>query len=246
MARKKPASEPTPKALEEVVEVEQVKKQVEKTQKTEKKTQSAQARTMTETVSQKNGGNNMADKYLVCNTSKVKATNTGGRLHSAVLDVEVPNGALVFVEGLKDGETEIRTAKIPTTALIAGKVKPMLVMKPEINYSQSRKTDYALGIHRNRAGKAVPVIPLELHDEFELSQDFFTGRAASEIKVGDKFKMTDGATTYAYSASAVEGDCAYLEVTGVRDAFQAVTLLADDLSAFPVAHKMVMVEIKFN
>ena len=193
-----------------------------------------------------NGGIDMTNKYLVCNTSKVKATNTGGRLHSAVLDVEVPNGALVFVGGLKEGETEIRTAQIPTTSLIAGKVKPMLVMKPEINYSEARKSDYALGIHRNRAGKAVPVIPLEAYDEFELSQDFFVGRQASEIEVGDKFKMTNGSVFYTYSASAVESDCAYLEVTGVRDAFHAVTLTGDDLSPFPVAYKMIMVEVKFN
>ena len=193
-----------------------------------------------------NGGNDMTNKYLVCNTSKVKATNTGGRLHSAVLETEVPNGALVFVGGLKEGETEIRTAQIPTTSLIAGKVKPMLVMKPEINYSEARKSDYALGIHRNRAGKAVPVIPLELHDEFELSQDFFTGRNADQIQVGDKFKMTNESVFYTYSASEVTGDCAYLEVTGVRDAFQSVTLMADDFSAFPKPHKMVMVEVKFN
>lgn len=192
------------------------------------------------------GGIDMTNKYLVCNTSKVKATNAGGRLHSAVLEVEVPNGALVFVGGLKEGETEIRTAQIPTTALIAGKVKPMLVMKPEINYSEARKSDYALGIHRNRAGKAVPVIPLEAYDEFELSQDFFVGRNAGEIKVGDKFKMTNESVFYTYSAGAVESDCAYLEVTGVRDAFHAVTLTGDDLSPFPVAHKMIMVEVKFN
>ena len=156
------------------------------------------------------------------------------------------NGALVFVKGLKEGETEIRTAQIPTTSLIAGKVKPMLVMKPEINYSEARKSDYALGIHRNRAGKAVPVIPLEAYDEFELSQDFFVGRSAGEIKVGDKFKMTNGSVFYTYSAGAVEGDCAYLEVTGVRDAFHAVTLTGDDLSPFPVTYKMIMVEVKFN
>ena len=193
-----------------------------------------------------NGGIDMTNKYLVCNTSKVKATNTGGRLHSAVLDVEVPNGALVFVGGLKEGESEIRTAQIPTTSLIAGKVKPMFVMKPEINYSEARKSDYALGIHRNRAGKAVPVIPLEAYDEFELSQDFFVGRQADQIRVGDKFKMTDGSVFYTYSASAVDADCAYLEVTGVRDAYHAVTLTGDDLSPFPVAYKMIMVEVKFN
>ena len=194
-----------------------------------------------------NGGIDMTNKYLVCNTSKVKATNAGGRLHSAVLETEVPNGALVFVGGLKEGETEIRTAQIPTTALIAGKVKPMLVMKPEINYSEARKSDYALGIHRNRAGKAVPVIPLEAYDEFELSQDFFVGRQADQIQVGDKFKMTNESVFYTYSAGAVDTDCAYLEVTGVRDAFHATTLMGDNLnSAFPVAHKMIMVEVKFN
>ena len=58
--------------------------------------------------------------------------------------------------------------------------------------------------------------------------------------------MVNGAATYAYSAGAVEGDCLYLEVTGVRDAFQSVTLMADDFSAFPKPHKMVMVEVKFN
>lgn len=195
----------------------------------------------------KDGGIDMTNKYLVCNTSKVKATNTGGRLHSAVLNVEVPNGALVFVGGLKEGETEIREAKIPTTDLIAGKVKPMLVMKPEINYSEAKKADYALGIHRNRAGKAVPVIPLEAYDEIELSQDFFVGRSADQIKVGDKFKMTNDSVFYTYEAGAVSSDCVYLEVTGVRDAFHAVTLMGDNLnSVFPVTYKMIMVEVKFN
>lgn len=245
MARKKAVSEPVATLVEEVVEVEQVETQAVQAQEKEKKTQVAKARTVS-AEPQTDGGKDMSNKYLVCNTSKVKATNTGGRLHSAVLDVEVPNGALVFVKGLKEGETEIREAKIPTTDLIAGKVKPMLVMKPEINYSQAKKTDYALGIFRNRAGKAVPVIPLELHDEFELSQDYFTGRSADQIKVGDKFKMVNEATHYEYTASAPESDVMYLEVTGVRDAFQSVTLLADDFSAFPVAHKMVMVEVKYN
>lgn len=245
MARKKAVSEPVATLVEEVVEVEQVETQAKKAKTQEKKTQVAKA-VSENTESRTNGGKDMSNKYLVCNTSKVKATNTGGRLHSAVLDVEVPNGALVFVKGLKEGETEIREAVLPTTELIAGKVKPMLVMKPEINYSQAKKTDYALGIFRNRAGKAVPVIPLELHDEFELSQDYFTGRSADEIKVGDKFKMTNNSAFYTYEAGTVSGDCLYLEVTGIRDAFQAVTLMADDFSAFPVAHKMVMVEVKFN
>lgn len=182
--------------------------------------------------------------YFVCNTSKVKAVNTGGRLHSAVLTQEVPNGALVFVEGYKTGETEIREAKLPTTALIAGKVKPMLVMKPEINPSESSKADGALGKFRNPANKALPVIPLELHDEFELSQDFFTGRDAKSIVVGDKFKLTNNAHTYAYTATIPESDVMYLQVTGVRDAFHPVTMLAD-MSNFPVAHKMIMVEVKF-
>lgn len=243
MARKKAVAEPMTASIEEVVEVEA---QVEKVETQEEKTQVEKADAMATAEPQTDGGNDMTNKYLVCNTSKVKATNTGGRLHSAVLDVEVPNGALVFVGGLKEGETEIREAKIPTTALIAGKVKPMLVMKPEINYSEARKSDYALGIHRNRAGKAVPVIPLELHDEFELSQDFFVGRQADQIEVGDKFKMTNESVFYTYSAGAVDTDCAYLEVTGVRDAFQSVTLVADDFSAFPKPHKMVMVEVKFN
>ena len=58
--------------------------------------------------------------------------------------------------------------------------------------------------------------------------------------------MVNEATHYEYTASAPESDVMYLEVTGVRDAFQSVTLLADDFSAFPVAHKMVMVEVKYN
>lgn len=182
--------------------------------------------------------------YFVCNTSKVKAVNAGGRLHSAVLTKEVPNGALVFVGGYKTGETEIREAQLPTAELIAGTVKPMLVMKPEINASESSKADGALGIFRNPANKALPVIPLELHDEIELSQDFFTGRDAKSIAIGDKFKLTDGAHTYAYTATAPEADVMYLEVTGVRDAYHPITMLAD-MSTFPVAHKMIMVEVKF-
>lgn len=201
---------------------------------------------MASVTKSKVGGIDMADKYLVCNTSKVKATNTGGRLHSVVLDVEVPNGALVFVGDLKAGETEIREAKLPEADTIAGKVKPMLVMKPEINYSQAKKTDGALGIHRNRPGKAVPAIPLEVYDEFELSHDFFLGRNADAIAVGDKFKLTADSAFYTYSDSEVT-DGTYLQVTGVRDAFHAVTLMGDDLtSAFPVTYKMVMVEVKFN
>ena len=85
---------------------------------------------------------------------------------------------------------------------------------------------------------------LELHVEIELSQDFFTGRDVKQIKVGDKFKLTNNAHTYAYTATAPDSDVMYLEVTGVREAYHPITMLAD-MSNFPVAHKMISVEVKF-
>lgn len=135
----------------------------------------------------------------VCHTVKVKETNRGGRLYSAVHTSELENGSVIFLGALKEGEMEIRQAVVPTTALIA-KETPCLVMSAEMIYDESTKAKQALGNYTNVAGKAFPVIPLSEFDEIELSKEAFTGTPA----VGKYVVLKNNSTKWDVVASAPE------------------------------------------
>lgn len=193
--------------------------------------------------------------YFRADLSQVKATNRGGRLHSAKFNTELPNGVLGYLGGYVTGSTEIRDFLTPTADLIKTKI-PVIVMKPEINYKQDRMTDNAIGIFRNPANKSFPVVPLEEFDGLDLSEDYFdlTGKATGktgEVEIGDKFVVQANAvagTQLKYSATAPEltTACFYFKVIGIVNSHIANYVYTDGsvtASMFPKAYKMIQLEL---
>jgi hypothetical protein len=174
------------------------------------------------------------------------------KIYSAEYAQEIPNGVLGYLGGFKEGSTEIREFVAPTADLIKAKL-PVIVMKPEINYAEDRKTDGALGIFRNPANKAFPVIQLEDLEGIDLSEDYFdlTGKENGKVEVGDIFVLQPNAvagTQLKYSESAPETTVAghYFRVVGVVNSHIANYVYTDGTataSMFPQAYKMVQLEI---
>lgn len=197
----------------------------------------------------------MENKYFRCDLSQVKATNRGGRLHSAVYASALPNGVLGYLGGYKEGSTEIREFLAPTEALVKAGL-PVIVMKPEINYKQDRSTDNAIGIFLNPANKPFPAVPLEELDGIDLSSDYFllTGKATgvkTEVEVGDMFTL--GATSEAgkqlvYTATIpTSTDTSfYFKAIGVFNSHIANYVYTDGsatASMFPKPYKMVQLAL---
>ena len=174
------------------------------------------------------------------------------KIYSAEYAQEIPNGVLGYLGGFKTGSTEIREFLAPTADLIKAKL-PVIVMKPEINYAEDRKTDGALGIFRNPANKAFPVIQLEDLEGIDLSEDYFdlTGKGNGKVEVGDIFVLQPNAvagTQLKYSESAPETTVAghYFRVVGVVNSHIANYVYTDGTATatmFPQAYKMVQLEI---
>lgn len=193
--------------------------------------------------------------YFRTDLSQVKATNRGGRLYSAKHNLEIPNGVLGYLGDYIEGSTEVRNFVAPTADLIKAKL-PVIVMKPEINYKQDRKTDDAIGIFRNPANKAFPVVPLEELDGIDLSFDYFdltgkTGGKTKEVEVGDKFVLQANAvagTQLKYSASVplLTNACFYFKVVGVVNSHIANYVYTDGsatASMYPAPYKMIQLEL---
>ena len=169
--------------------------------------------------------------YTVCNTVKVKNTNRGGRLYSALLASAIENGSIIF--DIKKGDI----IHFPTTALIA-KETPMLVMTPEIIYDQSRKATQALGNFINPANKSFPVIPLEAFDEIEVSAEAFVGTPA----VG-KYAVLDNNSTKLkiVDVAPATGCVLYGKITSSRKSAMP-TFLGGNGTLFPSAYDLFNVE----
>lgn len=197
----------------------------------------------------------MAKTYFRCDLSQVKATNRGGRLHSAKFNTEIPNGVLGYLGDFVEGSTEVRQFLAPTEELVKAKM-PVIVMKPEINYKQDRKVDNAIGIFRNPANKAFPVVPLEELDGIDLSFDYFdlTGKVSGktkEVEVGDKFTLEANAVAgtqlkYSTDTPLLAKTCFYFKVVRVVNSHIANYVYTDGsatASMFPTDYKMVQLEL---
>ena len=187
-------------------------------------------------------------KYLRCDISFMKETNIGGRLYSGLTDKEVANGYIGYLGEYAEGSTEVRKLLTPTAELIE-KGTPVIVMRPEINYDESRERNKAFGIHRNEANRPVPVIPFHEFDGVDLSSDYFdlTGKASGktdEVEVGDIFEiqekdLTEEQCQLKYVASPTgTGHKGHFKVIGVQNSHIPV-YLAGDGNLFPKAYKMV-------
>ena len=173
-------------------------------------------------------------KYLRCDISAVRDAQVGGRLYSAEIAEEVPNGVIGVMGATKADKPEVKAF---TLGVQAGE-DMYIVMKPEINPDERFRTDNALGNHRNPANKPFPIIRLQKRDRITLSQDFIKG--VPEIAVGTKLAVdTDGLLKAEGS-----GDAKFI-VTEIKDSHVANHLMYSESGAnlAPKAYKMITLEV---
>ena len=171
-------------------------------------------------------------KYLRCDIVAVKDAEVGGRLHSAEIAEEVPNGVIGTLGATKADKPEVKEL-----TLGVAKVEDMvIVMRPEINPDESLKANGALGLHRNEANRPVPVIKLGHRDRIALSQDYFKAGVPS---VGAELKVdVDGLI-----ATGV-GEGYKLIVTEVKNAkVPSVLLYAEEGAHLAPVYKMITLEV---
>ena len=174
-------------------------------------------------------------KYLRCDIAFVRDAGVGGRLYSAEINEEVPNGVIGVMGATKADKPEVKEF---TLGVKAGE-DMYIVMKPEINYDERYKVDGALGIFRNEANKPFPIIRLQKRDRIVLSEDFIKLEAA-QITVGKKLAVdTDGLLK-----AEASGDGKFI-VTEIKDSHVANYLMYGEEGAYlaPKAYKLITLEV---
>ena len=174
-------------------------------------------------------------KYLRCDISFVRDAGVGGRLYSAEINEEVPNGVIGVMGATKADKPEVKAF---TLGVQKGE-DMYIVMKPEINYDERYMTDGALGNFRNKANKPFPIIRLQKRDRIVLSQDFIK-LEAEEITVGKKLAVdTDGLLK-----AEGESDAKFI-VTEIKDSHVPNHLMHAEEGDFlaPKAYKLITLEV---
>lgn len=172
-------------------------------------------------------------KYLRCDISAVRDAQVGGRLYSAEIAEEVPNGVIGVMGATKADKPEVKAF---TLGVKAGE-DMYIVMKPEINPDERFRTDNALGNHRNPANKPFPIIRLQKRDRITLSEDFIKKVG---VQVGDKLAVdADGLLK-----AEASGDGKFI-VTEIKDSHVANHLMYEEGGAnlAPKAYKMITLEV---
>ena len=174
-------------------------------------------------------------KYLRCDIAFVRDAGVGGRLYSAEINEEVPNGVIGVMGATKADKPEVKAF---TLGVQSGE-DMYIVMKPEINYDERYKTDGALGNFRNKANKPFPIIRLQKRDRIALSEDFIK-LEVSQITVGKKLAVdTDGLL------KAETGSDAKFIVTEIKDSHVPNHLMHAEEGDFlaPKAYKLITLEV---
>ena len=172
-------------------------------------------------------------KYLRCDVSFVKDAGVGGRLYSAEIGEEVPNGVIGVMKETKADKPEVKRFALG----VESGEDMYIVMKPEINPDERFRTDNALGIHRNPANKPFPIIRLQKRDRITLSEDFIKKVG---VQVGDKLAVdADGLLK-----AEASGDGKFI-VTEIKDSHVANHLMYEEGGAnlAPKAYKMITLEV---
>ena len=170
-------------------------------------------------------------KYLRCDIASVKDAGVGGKLYSVEIAEEIPNGVIGTMGATKADKPEVKE-------FVLGVSRPedmVIVMKPEINADEQLRGNGALGLHRNKANKAVPAIKLQHRDRIALSEDFIKGEAevGAELKVDADGLLAVGAGT-GYKFVVVE----------IKNARVPATLLyAEEGASLAPNYKMITVEL---
>ena len=170
-------------------------------------------------------------KYLRCDIVAVKDAEVGGRLFSAEIAEEVPNGVIGTLGATKADKPEVKEL----TLGVAKAEDMVIVMRPEINPDECLKSNGALGLHRNEANRPLPVIKLGHRDRIALSQDYFKAGVPSlgaELKVDADGLIIAGAGTD-YKLVVVE----------VRNDKIPALLYAEDGARKPPIYKMITLEV---
>ena len=172
-------------------------------------------------------------KYLRCDIAFVRDAGVGGRLYSAEINEEVPNGVIGVMGATKADKPEVKAF---TLGVKSGE-DMYIVMKPEINYDERYKVDGALGNFRNKANKPFPIIRLQKRDRIVLSEDFIKKVG---VQVGDKLAVdTDGLLK-----AEASGDGKFI-VTEIKDSHVPNHLMYGEEGAYlaPKAYKLITLEV---
>ena len=183
-------------------------------------------------------------KYLRCDIAFVRDALVGGRLYSAEINEEVPNGVFGTMGATLESKPEVKAFALPTTATIKDANEIYIVMKPEIIADEQFKDSGKIGNFRNPANKPFPIIRVQERDRVTLSQDYFT-KSGSAIAVGDAFVInTNGLLTY--KETPVNTTEKYkLVVTEIKKSHIANYLMYDETGAVlaPSAYNLITVEL---
>lgn len=184
-------------------------------------------------------------KYLRCDISFVRDAVVGGRLYSAQINEEVPNGVFGTMGATLADKPEVKAFALPTADTIKSANELYIVMKPEIVTDETFKDSGKIGNFRNPANKPFPIIRVQERDRVTLSQDYFTKAGDTAIAVGDAFVVdTKGLLVYK-AAPAVATEKYKLVVTEIVKSHVANFLAYDEAGSHlaPSAYDLITVEL---
>lgn len=182
-------------------------------------------------------------KYLRCDISFVRDAVVGGRLYSAEINEEVPNGVFGTMGATLADKPEVKAFALPTADTIKDANEIYIVMKPEIITDEQFKDSGKIGNFRNPANKPFPIIRVQERDRVTLSADYFTKSDA--IAVGDAFVInTKGLLEYKATPSNTT-EKYKLVVTEIKKSHIANYLMYDEAGAVlaPSAYNLITVEL---
>ena len=183
------------------------------------------------------------NKYLRCDISFVRDAVVGGRLYSAQIAEEVPNGVIGVMGATLAAKPEVKAFALPTTNDIKDAKELYIVMKPEIVTDETFKDSGKIGNFRNEANKPFPIIRVQERDRVTLSQDYFT--KSGDIAVGDAFVVdTKGLLVHKAAPSNTTEKYKFV-VTEIVKSHIANFLAFDEGGSHlaPVAYNLITVEM---
>ena len=182
-------------------------------------------------------------KYLRCDISFVRDAVVGGRLYSAQINEELPNGVFGVMGATLADKPEVKAFALPTTNDIKDAKELYIVMKPEIVTDEQFKDSGKIGNFRNPANKPFPIIRVQERDRVTLSQDYFT--KSGDIAVGDAFVVDTKGLLVHKAAPANTTEKYKFVVTEIVKSHIANFLAFDEGGSHlaPVAYNLITVEM---
>ena len=132
------------------------------------------------------------DKVRSCYVGHLESVQFDGTVTTTIFPQnKIENGMICNVGTLLTGEREIKEMVVPATATLA--TAPVyLIAVPEINYTQTKKTDASLQNFATSTDEPVRAYSLEQGDIFSVSQDMITALANNTPVVGNYVVAANG------------------------------------------------------